>query len=98
MVNVYLDGMLYFSRHSWAKTSCCSTIIIDPAHDQAKQLTQYARTWKADSKTWHFLTGPLADIQKICRGFEMAFFPDEALLVHSFHTVVIDREGKMAGI
>jgi protein SCO1/2 len=26
----------------------------------------------------------------------MAFYPDEALYVHSFHTVVIDRKGELA--
>ena len=25
----------------------------------------------------------------------MNYYPDEALLVHSFHTVVIDRQGKL---
>lgn len=72
------------------------TIVIDPARDQPEALADYARTWKADARSWHFLTGPLADIQKLCRGFDMAFYPDEALLVHSFHTVVIDRQGKLA--
>jgi protein SCO1 len=72
------------------------TIVIDPVHDQPDALTNYARTWKADARTWHFLTGPLPDIQQLCRKFDMAFYPDEGLLVHSFHTVVIDREGKLA--
>jgi protein SCO1/2 len=26
----------------------------------------------------------------------MNYYPDEALLVHSFHTVIIDRQGKLA--
>jgi len=72
------------------------TVIIDPAHDQPESLTNYAHIWKADIRTWHFLTGPLPNIQKLCRRFDMAFYPDEALLVHSFHTVVIGRNGKLA--
>jgi len=72
------------------------TIVIDPEHDQPESLANYARTWKADARTWHFLTGPLPDIQRLCRKFDMAFYPDEGLLVHSFHTVVIDRQGKLA--
>jgi len=72
------------------------TIVIDPAHDQPEALTKYARTWKADANTWRFLTGPLTDIQQLCHRFDMAFYPDEALLVHSFHTVVIDRQGRLA--
>lgn len=72
------------------------TVVIDPAHDQPDALANYARIWKADSRSWHFLTGPLADVQRVCRKFDMAFYPDEALLVHSFHTVVVDRNGKLA--
>jgi protein SCO1/2 len=72
------------------------TVVIDPAHDQPGALANYARIWKANGLSWHFLTGPLADIQKLCRNFDMAFYPDEALFVHSFHTVVIDRNGRLA--
>lgn len=72
------------------------TVIIDPAHDQPDALQTYARTWKADSHTWHFLTGPESDIQQLCHRFDMSFYPDEALYVHSFHTVIIDRDGHLA--
>jgi protein SCO1 len=72
------------------------TIVIDPVHDQPESLASYAHTWKADARTWHFLTGPLPDIQRLCSKFDMAFYPDEGLLVHSFHTVIIDRQGKLA--
>jgi protein SCO1 len=72
------------------------SIVIDPAHDQPSALADYAKTWKADSHSWHFLTGPLPEIEKVARAFDMNFYPDEALFVHSFHTVVIDREGKLA--
>jgi protein SCO1/2 len=72
------------------------TVVIDPIHDQPDILKSYARTWKADSRNWHFLTGSSADIQQLCQRFDMAFYPDEALYVHSFHTVVIDRKGELA--
>jgi protein SCO1/2 len=72
------------------------TVVIDPVHDQPAELGSYARTWKADSSSWHFLTGTGADIQRICRAFDMSFYPDEALFVHSFHTVVIGRDGRLA--
>jgi protein SCO1/2 len=72
------------------------SVVIDPAHDQPTALADYARTWKADSNSWHFLTGPLTQIEQMARGFDMNFYPDEALFVHSFHTVVIDRQGKLA--
>jgi protein SCO1/2 len=72
------------------------TVVIDPVHDQPAELKSYARTWKADSGSWHFLTGPVADIQRICRAFDMSFYPDEGLFVHSFHTVVVNRSGRLA--
>jgi len=72
------------------------TIMIDPIHEQPDALANYARTWKADARTWHFLTGSVSDIRELCRKFDMDFYPDEALLVHSFHTVVIDRNGRLA--
>jgi protein SCO1 len=72
------------------------TIVIDPVHDQPDALKNYARTWKADPRRWHFLTGSTPDILQICRKFDMAYYPDEALFVHSFHTVIIDRNGHLA--
>lgn len=72
------------------------TIVIDPDDDQGKALERYADTWKADPATWHFLTGKLADVRSIAELFGMNFWNDEGFLTHSFHTVVIDREGKMA--
>jgi len=72
------------------------TVVIDPTHDQPDALADYARIWKADPSAWHFLTGPLPDIQQLARNFDMSFYPDEALFVHSFHTVIIDRHGKLA--
>lgn len=71
------------------------TVVIDPVHDQPDALREYARTWNADARSWHFLTGSVADIQQLCRRFDMSFYPDEALFVHSFHTVVIGRRGQL---
>jgi protein SCO1 len=72
------------------------TIVIDPANDGPEALTKYARIWKADPEGWHFLTGSLPEIQQISRKFDMNFYPDEALLVHSFHTAVINRQDQLA--
>jgi protein SCO1 len=72
------------------------TIVIDPANDGPEALTHYARIWKADSEGWHFLTGSLPEIKQVAGKFDMNFYPDEALLVHSFHTAVIDRQERLA--
>lgn len=72
------------------------TIVIDPDNDRGKALARYADTWKADPNAWHFLTGPLADVRQIATLFGMNFWGDEGFLTHTFHTVVIDREGRLA--
>jgi protein SCO1/2 len=71
------------------------TIIIDPEHDQADAINKYARIWHADPKTWHFLTGPLPQVQKVSRMFGMEFWSEEGFLTHTFHTVIVDRQGKL---
>ena len=72
------------------------TISLDPVHDQPETLADYGRTWNIDPKGWHLLTGPPAEVQKFCERFGVAFFPDEGQLVHSLHTLIIDRHGKLA--
>jgi len=72
------------------------TVVIDPDNDQGKALERYADTWKADPATWHFLTGPLASVREVAAAFGMNFWNDEGFLIHSFHTVIINREGRLA--
>jgi protein SCO1/2 len=72
------------------------TVVIEPDHDQGPALAHYADTWKADWAAWRFLTGPLADIHAIAERFGMDFWNSEGYLTHSFHTVVIDRDGRLA--
>lgn len=72
------------------------SLTFDPVHDTPKVLAEYAATWKADPRTWHFLTGPLADVKAVTSRFGLNFWPDEGYLTHSLHTLVIDRRGKLA--
>jgi protein SCO1 len=72
------------------------SITFDPVHDQPKVLARYASTWKADPKSWHFLTGTLSDVKAVCRLFGLSFWQDEGLLTHSLHTVILDRRGRLA--
>jgi protein SCO1/2 len=71
------------------------SITFDPEHDQPEVLASYARTWKSDAKGWYFLTGPTPEVQKVCRMFGMNFWPDEGLMTHSLHTVIVGRDGKV---
>jgi protein SCO1 len=71
------------------------SISFDPVHDQPEVLSEYARTFTRNQANWHFLTGDLADVQRLCRSFGMNFWQDEGLLTHSLHTVIIDRDGRL---
>lgn len=72
------------------------SIVVDPEHDQGAKLTNYANIWRANRDGWHFLTGSLPEIQKVTRMFGMDFWNGEGVVTHSFHTLVIDRRGKLA--
>ena len=71
------------------------TVTFDPVHDTPDVLAQYASQWDADPALWHFLTGPVRDVQRVCHLFGVDFFPDEGLMNHSLHTAVIDRQGRL---
>jgi len=71
------------------------TVTFDPVHDTPEVLAKYASRWNADPATWHFLTGPARDVQRVCHLFGVDVFPDEGLMNHSLHTAIIDRQGKM---
>jgi protein SCO1/2 len=72
------------------------TITFDPDHDQPETLADYARTWIKDATGWHFLTGPPADVKNLCRAFGVNSWQDEGFLTHSLHTVIVDRQGRIA--
>ena len=72
------------------------TVTFDPQRDHPEQLAHYAENWKADPKTWHFLTGDVSDVERVTALFGMDYFPEEGLMSHSLHTAVIDRQGKLA--
>jgi protein SCO1 len=72
------------------------TIVLDPEHDQRQALVDYARVWTSDPRTWHFLTGPAAEVRRVAGVFGVEYWRDEGAVLHSLNTVVIDRQGKLA--
>jgi len=72
------------------------TVTFDPAHDTPDVLAAYAKQWNADPSTWHFLTGSPQDVERVCAMFDVDAFQDEALMNHSLHTALIDRQGKLS--
>ncbi len=71
------------------------TITFDPVRDRPDVLDRYASQWKPNPDTWHFLTGSMEDVQRVLEWFGVAAYPDEGLMDHSLHTVLIDRQGKL---
>jgi protein SCO1/2 len=72
------------------------TITFDPLRDTPDVLARYAAQWAPVSPAWHFLTGPEPDIRRVLGTFGVAAFPDEGLMDHSLHTIVIRRDGTLA--
>jgi protein SCO1/2 len=72
------------------------TVTFDPARDTPERLAEYAGQWKADRSAWHFLTGGVEDVRRVCRMFGVDAFADEGLISHSTRTVVVDRRGVVA--
>jgi protein SCO1/2 len=83
-------------HHSAGRDLVLLTIAIDPEHDQGAALTEYANTWKADPKVWHFLTGTVTQVKQVAGMFGMNFWSSEGSLTHTLHTIIIDREGRLA--
>ena len=71
------------------------TVTFDPVHDSPEVLAQYASQWAAEPATWHFLTGAVSEVRRVCHLFGVDFFPDEGLMNHSLHTAIVDRQGKL---
>jgi protein SCO1 len=71
------------------------SLSFDPVHDQPVVLAQYARTWNANPKGWHFLTGPLPEVETVCHEFNLNFWEEMGMITHTLHTVIIDRQGRV---
>jgi protein SCO1 len=72
------------------------TVTFDPGRDRPERLAEYAKQWKADPRTWHFLTGDVPDVRRVCSLFGVQAFREEGLVNHSTRTAVIDRQGRLA--
>jgi protein SCO1/2 len=71
------------------------SISLDPDHDQPETLAKYGTIWKANSTSWHFLTGSVPEVRKVTSMFGVVFNPDMGVVTHSLHTVVINRRGEL---
>lgn len=74
-------------------------ITLDPEHDGPKELAGMARAQKIDdSDTYHFLTGPSPDVNRVLDLLEIARTknPETGVIDHASIFVLVDRRGKIA--
>src|SRR5688572_19175774 len=71
------------------------TVTFDPERDTPEVLAAYARQWSADARGWRFLTGPVAEVRRVCALFGVEAFPDEGLMNHMVRTVLVGRDGRL---
>jgi protein SCO1 len=72
------------------------SITFDPAHDTPDRMAEYGKTWSADPNCWHLLTGSPVVIDQVSREFGLSYWVDEGVMIHSLHTVLINRDGSVA--
>lgn len=78
------------------------SISVDPNNDTPEVLANYAKQNGADTRTWSFLTGPVATIYTLAKdGFKLAVDSANAdtrePILHSERLVLIDRDGIIRG-
>lgn len=69
---------------------------VDPKTDTPEVLASYARRYKADPGRWHFLTGPQATLNNLCRSSFMLGNVDGSL-EHSTRFVLVDGKSRIRG-
>ena len=72
------------------------SVTFDPQYDRPEVLAKYGEHWKADPAGWHFLTGPVPEIRRVCGQFGVEFWPDQGQITHSMRTAIVDRQGRLA--
>ncbi len=69
---------------------------IDPDRDTPAALTEYAKEHGASPADWYFLTGPIAELQRLDRDvFKLGNI--DGTLEHSTRFVLVDRQSRIRG-
>ena len=73
---------------------------VDPERDTPPVLKQYAQSFDADPKSWHFLTGPKDQMFAAARGMKLTAEPAGVLgpeIAHAEKFLLVDGEGRVRG-
>jgi protein SCO1 len=72
------------------------SISLDPEHDTAEVLKDYAQFWGAKPEGWSFLTGSLDAVRDVTRRYGVFFTKKEdGSVEHSQLTTLVDADGRM---
>lgn len=77
------------------------SVSIDPVYDTPDVLRAHAKAIGADTAVWTFLTGPVADVDRLGDRFGLVVQRGDGTpedLVHSLRTVVVNAEGHVAQV
>lgn len=75
------------------------SITLDPTRDTTDMLRNYMRLYDADAKTWSFLTGPAADVERTIAAWDMWMKPAaNGQLDHPSRIFLVDPRGRVREI
>ena len=72
------------------------SVTVNPEYDNPQILRDYAKKYQADTRHWHFLTGPRETITELMlKSFKMGSV--EEPIFHSTNFALVDRKGYIRG-
>lgn len=71
------------------------TVTIDPEHDSAEVLKEYAKSVGADHTVWRFLTGKPEEVEKLTRQFAIHVERNGGSIDHTLATALVGPDGRL---
>jgi protein SCO1 len=78
----------------WGRSVEFVSITLDPIRDTPEALAGYARVYRADPKSWHFVTGPAERVAKVISSWDMwAKVTPDGVIDHPSRIFLLDPQG-----
>jgi protein SCO1 len=78
----------------WGRSVEFVSITLDPEHDTPEALARYAKVYRADPKSWHFVTGPPDRVAKVIASWDMWVRPSPSGAIdHPSRIFLLDQSG-----
>jgi protein SCO1/2 len=85
-------------QHKFGSQIELLSVTLDPEYDTPTVLSDYANRWRADGRTWHFLTGVPGEVEKIAGHFGVVYWAEEGSVTHTSSTAIIGRDGRLEAL